>query len=334
MKTNTLRNIVVGLWIIFIIWAVISLFLSKDKVAQEVWEIQNNERVTIWYSALRISLPVFVAQEQWYFTEAWLDVELERYDTAQPLMGALVWGNIDMAWYTALPITYNMMLRSETDLLFLSAMIEDQDHRISYLIVPDDAPENFSIQDLQWKKIGILPTVAYKAWIEQILLANNLNPQEDVELVQIAPALSPSALETWQVDALFTNDPAATTVIEQWIWRLLSDEVLVPSILWEPFVFGSFNIREDYANDNPIIVKKVNDALDQAITFINENPQQSKLLMTSYLQESQQPYVSSYPDARYLPSNEVSDELFQTIATQYVDIGIIQESIDLTGLTL
>jgi len=50
--------------------------------------------------------------------------------------------------------------------------------------------------------------------MEEILKNNNIS-LDDVELVQIAPALSPSALESGQVDALFTNDPAATTVLEK-----------------------------------------------------------------------------------------------------------------------
>jgi len=159
-------------------------------------DIAKQENITIWYSALRISLPIFVAQENGFFEEENLRVNLERFDTAQPLMWALVADNIDMAGYTALPITYNMMLRSKTDLYFVTSMLEDQTHRISYLIIPKDAPKDFSISDLKWKKIGILPTVAYKARIIEILKKNGLNPEEDVEIVQIAPVMSPSALET------------------------------------------------------------------------------------------------------------------------------------------
>ncbi|PCI25439.1 hypothetical protein COB57_01830 [Candidatus Peregrinibacteria bacterium] len=291
----------------------------------------TQEEVTIGYSALRISLPIFVAQEQGYFLEEGLNVQLERYDTAQPLMAALIAGNIDMAGYTALPITFNMMLRSQEELYFVTTMLEDQKHRISYLIVPKDTPESFSIADLKGKKIGILPTIAYKAWIEQILKANNVD-LADVELVQIAPNLSPAALESGQIDALFTNDPAATTVLQQGIGRLYSEEVQVPKVLGEPFIFGAFNIRKDYADKNIEATQKTTRAINKAISFIKENPLESKEMMKEYLHESQQEFVKFYPDALYQISSEVSPESLQDIADKYLEIGIISNKLEVKHL--
>lgn len=290
------------------------------------------EKVEIGYSALRISLPVFVAQERGYFEEVGLDVELTRFDTAQPLMSALVAGTVDIAGYTALPITYNAMLRSEKDLYFLSAMIEDQDHRISYIVVPNDTPTNFSISDLKGKKIGILPTVAYQAWIAEILKANNIDPEKDVEIVQIAPALSPSALESGQVDALFTNDPAATTAIQTGVGRVLSNNVEVPQSLGEPFLFGSFNVEKEYADLNPEIMNKLTLAMNKAIDFVNQNPQEAKELMIPYVHESQKDFVQFYPNALYQKIGEATEVSFQAVADQYLNIGIIPESLDLLGL--
>ena len=293
---------------------------------------QKNE-IVIGYSALRISLPVFVAQEKGYFSDEGLHVKLERFDTAQPLMNSLVAGNVQVAGYTALPITYNAMIRSKTNLYFITAMIEDQQHRISYLIVPKDTPETFTISNLRGKKIGILPTVAYRAWIEEILRKNNVNPSE-IEIVQIAPALSPSALQSGQVDALFTNDPAATTVLRQGIGKLLSNEVEVPKYLGEPFLFGSFNIRKDFADANPEITKRIIRALDKAVEFVNKNPAEAKQMMKKYLHESQQPYVDFYPDALYQPTYEVNPKDFQKVADQYLNIGIINKPLKVGNLII
>ncbi len=294
---------------------------------------EHNMRVTVGYSALRISLPIFVAKEKGFFDAEGLDVVLERFDTAQPLMNSLVAGNISVAGYTALPITYNAMLRSKTDLYFVTSMLEDQRHRISYLIVPSDTPRDFAISDLRGKKIGILPTIAYKKWIEEILRKNNINPIE-AEIIQVAPALSPSALESKQVDALFTNDPSATTVLQRGIGRLLSKEVEVPKYLGEPFLFGSFNIRKDFADEYPEITKKIISAMDKAVVFVNENPAEAKEMMKKYLHESQQPFVEFYPEALYQSTTEVNARDFQNIANQYFEIGIIQEPLDVGDLVV
>jgi len=324
------NKIIISIILALIVIGAIFL-IQKGKTGDNEKANKNLDNVTIGYSALRISLPVFVAEEKGFFKDEGLKVDLKRYDTAQPLMASLIAGNINIAGYTALPITYNMMLRSKTDLYFSTSMIEDQKHRISYLIVPKDTKKDFKISDLKGKKIGILPTIAYKAWMEQILLKNNIKI-EDVELVQINPALSPTALKSGQVDALFTNDPAATTVLQQGIGRLLSDEVEVPKYLGEPFVFGSFNIRKDFADKNPKITKKVLSAIDKAVDFVNKNPDESKELMKKYLHESQAPFVKFYPNALYLNSSESTEKMYQDISEQYLKIGIIKKKLDLKGL--
>ena len=319
--------------IILAVVLIIVFWLVKSPLFKTTKEGTGNNNIIIGYSALRISLPVFVAQEKGYFQQEGLNVTLERFDTAQPLMNSLVAGNIQVGGYTALPITYNAMLRSKTDLYFVTAMIEDQNHRISYFIVPKDAPDNLTIADFKGKKIGILPTVAYRAWLEEILRKNGVDPTE-VEIVQIAPALSPSALESGQVDALFTNDPAATTVIQKGIGRLISQEVEVPKYLGEPFLFGSFNIRKDFADANPDIVAKIVRALDRAVEFVNNNPTAAKQMMKKYLHESQQPFVEFYPDALYQTTTEVKADEFQSIADKYLEIGIIKTPLKVKNLVI
>jgi NitT/TauT family transport system substrate-binding protein len=314
------------------ILALILAFVLFNRISNK--EVTNTEleKVEIGYSALRISLPVFVAQEKGYFEEEGLDVDLTRFDTAQPLMSALVAGTVDIAGYTALPITYNAMLRSQTDLYFLSSMVEDQDHRISYIIVPEDTPSDFTIADLKGKKIGILPTIAYQSWIAEILKANNLDPEKDVEIIQIAPALSPSALASGQVDALFTNDPAATTAIQTGVGRVLSDNVEVPQYLGDPFIFGSFNIQKEYADNNPETLEKLTKAMNKAIDFVNQNPEEAKSLMIPYVHESQKDFVQFYPNALYQKIGEVTEADFQSVADQYLEIGIIKEELALKNL--
>jgi NitT/TauT family transport system substrate-binding protein len=306
------KNVLVVVGIIII--AVVGFFVfQKPKPIEEV---------TIGYSALRISLPVFVAQDRGFFAEEGLNVKLERFDTAQPLMQSLVAGNIQAGGYTALPITYTAMLRGKTDLYFATSMLEDQNHRISYLIIPKDSIENFSYANLKGKKIGILPTVAYKVWLEE-LLKNKGVDIKTVEIVQLDPSLQATALQSKQVDALFTGDPVGTTVLQKGIGRLISSEVELPKIFGEPFVFGSFNIRKDFADKNPSVTKKLISALDKAVEYVNTNPTESKQILKNYLSETQKPFVDFYPNALYQESTEVNSKVLQEITNKYRQLNII-----------
>lgn len=294
--------------------------------------------IDIGYSRLRISLPVFVAQEKGLFEKHGISANLLVYDTAQPMMQALVEGKIDVAGYSALIITYGAMARSGKQLYFLTTMVEDQGHRISYLLRPKPldgvAPEINKISDLKGKTIGILPTTAYKAWIGMILKANGLDPEKDVVIQPVAPEQQPQTLKNGGVHALFTNDPAATSVIALGIGELISNEVEVPKYLGEPFPFGSFNVSKDWGDKHPREFKALTAALDEAVAFTNQNPAEAKEIMRKYLPEKFQSHVSLYPDAKYLSTTDSKSKDFTDAADQYLSAGIIDKAVYLTDLII
>ncbi len=314
-------------------WLIILVILAIGIIVFSTKDQTTDNSVTIGYSALRISLPVFVAQEKGYFKEEGLNIKLERFDTAQPLIDALVTGSIEAGGYTALPIAYSAMLRSKTPLLFTTALLEDKDHRLSYLIVPNKTPGDFTIKNLTKKKVGIRPTAAYKAWFTEILKHYAIDPY-NVEVTPIDPSLELTALQSGQVDALFTNDPVATTVIQKGVGRLLSGDIETIETFGSPFLFGSFNIRKDFAIAHPETANKIAHALDRAIIFITDHQAESKQLLTQYLAPTQAPFVSFYPDSLYQTSLSTDRVQFQHTTDTYYDLGLIPEHINTQELIL
>ncbi|NOY90303.1 MAG: ABC transporter substrate-binding protein [Deltaproteobacteria bacterium] len=291
----------------------------------------------IGYSRLRISLPVFVAQERGIFARHGIHAELQMYDTAQPLMQALVEGRVDVAGYTALPIAFNGMLRSGTPLYFLTAMVEDDAHPISYLLrrkAPDGAaPTLRRVEDLRGRRVGILPTVAYRAWLRAILTAHHV-PIESVVVQPIAPLMQAEALAAGGVDALFTNDPAATAALASGTAERLTTGAEVPRVMGSPFLFGSFNVRKRWGDARPGTLERLRAALDEAVVFVNAHPEQARQAMAPYLPERFRTQVSSYPDARYLTSEELTESALQAQAAGALEHGIMPRALDLGGLVL
>jgi len=327
MKSMKRNCFLIGGFIIGVLFISGCVFIDKENSKTE----RKETDITIGYCALRISMPIFAAYENGYFDEEGLNVKLERFETAQPLMEALVSGSINIAGYSALPITFNCMLKSNKELYFATALMEDQDYPISYLLVPVDAPKKIKISDFKGKEIGILPTVAYRIWLEVILKENGLNP-EDCEIVPVAPLVQSDALLAGEIDVLFTNDPIATTAIREGIARKITDDTLVPRYLGEPFIFGSFNIDKTFADKNPEIIQKVVRALDKAVQFVNENPDKAKQTMKNFLFGQQKDYVDFYPDAYYKKTTEVTGEDLQKIADQYHEMGIIPDKLKVMEL--
>ena len=251
-------------------------------------------------------------------------------------MDAIVSGKIDLGGFCALPITFGAMARSKTDLLFLGGMYEDDAHKISVILIKKDNDTIKSVKDLKGKKIGILPTRAYEAWLQGILVYNGID-LNDVIIRQIKPLFQGDALDKGSVDALFTNDPAATIIEAEGIGKELTKEALVPqSTGLSPFYFGSFNVRKDFATNNPGIVKKVSLALDKASKFINANQALAKDILAKekegYFPETFRSIVKGFPNSSFKSSNEVSNKDLNKIKNFYFKEKILPVNINVQGL--
>lgn len=329
MKTRSSR--VVSVVIILILLIILTSGCQENAKPTHAYTGNTNapEKVKIGYSLLRISLPIFVAEEKGIFKKNGLKVDLEEFDTAQTLMDALIGGKIDVGGYTAFPITFSAQLRSKKDLYYATAMMEDDKHPISMFVVKKDSPIS-SIKDLKGKRIGILPTLAYKVWLETILKENGISPEE-VTIKQISPAMTPFALQSGVVDAMFTNDPAVTATLHQGIGKLLYKGAIVPRYWGEPFPFGSFNMTKDFVKKDPQTAKKIVESLDEAIDYINSNQLEAKKMMAKFLPDDQKSFVENYPDALYIKSTEFTPSKLMKVVDLYRKQGIINGSIDLTN---
>jgi NitT/TauT family transport system substrate-binding protein len=267
----------------------------------------------VGYPKLRIALPVFIAKENGFFEANGLNVTLEPFDTAQPMMDALVSGALDVGGYCALPITFSAMARSKTPLLFISSMMEDDQHPISLLLVKKGSPIT-SIKDLAGRRIGILPTRAYEVWLQKVLAANGVDPT-GVIIQQIAPPQQASALESGSVDALFSNDPATTATEAKGIGVILMPgKALVPETTgFKPFYFGSFNVTKAYAEKNPDVIRRLSLALDQAIEFLEKNPDNAKKAMRNYLPPEQMGLIDKFPPSLYRKTNATKQQQLDDI---------------------
>lgn len=287
-------------------------------------------KLEIGYPALRIALPVFVAQEQGMFRRHGLEVSLKRFETAQPMIDALAAGQLQVAGYAALPISYAAQARSQVPFLYLTEMLEDEGHPFSFLLVGKDS-QVARLADLAGKRVGILPTLAYRVWLEELLEKEGV---KGVRIENVAPPLQGQALATGQVAALFTNDPVATTLLRKGGAKLLGDGAPIPSLMGSPFLFGSFNVRRDYAERNPEVVRRLQAALDEAVTFVMQNPREAKKAMAPYVAPEQREFVEFYADGLYRATAETKEEDFQAMSRRYAEQGILKAPLDLAGLVV
>ncbi|WP_338430897.1 ABC transporter substrate-binding protein [Synechococcus elongatus] len=308
---------------------------SKSKSSLEQSQTAALTAVPIGYSRLSISLPVFIAQDKGFFKKNGIKAELQQYDDGGLLGQALAEGKIDVGGYSASPILFNGSLRTGRQFFYVTTQVEDDQHRVSYLLrpktPPGQQPEIKTIADLKGKRVGILPTAAYKLTLEALLRQNQVDPKT-VIIQQVEPSLQPQLLKSGGIDALYTVTPPGVAAIATGAGELIGNNSPAPELFGKPFPFSQFVISKEWANKNPDLTKRLVKSLDEAINYINANPTEAKESYRNYLAEVHHKFIDQYPQPKYLTSyDNKKDEILIKIADEYLKVGITPKKIDLSN---
>jgi ABC-type nitrate/sulfonate/bicarbonate transport system substrate-binding protein len=258
--------------------------------------------VVLGVSKLRISQPVFLAAQRGLFARHGLDVELRVYDTAQPLADDVMRGALDAGGYVAYPIVFLASQHATRPPRAATSLVEDRDHRLSYVLARPGAGLRFP-RDAGGRTIGILPTVAYRRWLEAILRAAGVDPAR-VVVVPVQPALQAQTLAEGGVDLMFTNDPMATAMLAGGLAEIVDDGPPCATRLGEPFAFGTFLVSGALAADRPDDAARLIAAIDEAILIMRAEPGAGPAAMAGVLRPEGRGVVDRYPPSRYLTSSE------------------------------
>lgn len=260
------------------------------------------DEVTLGVSALRISLPVFVAMERGIFARHGLRVKLRSYPTAQPMIDDVVLGRLDVGGFAAWPIVFLASARATEALRVAGAVEEDGTHRLSYVLAKRGSGLHFP-NDLARRRIGVLPTVAYRRWLSAIAASAGIAPDQ-WNIVPVEPAMQAQALQGGAVDMLFTGDPMATAMLQRGLAEVADDGPPCARRIADPFSFGTVAYSGSFAQRAPAVARRVAEALDEAIALTRSNPAGARAAMRRYLRADEQPWVDHYPDTRYVTSGD------------------------------
>lgn len=297
--------------------------------------MRNNKKkldIEIGYTNLLISLPIFIAHQNGIFERYGLNVELKEYDSAEKMISALNNGEIDVCGYCALPVTFNSMSNNQQRILYLGGVFEDNEHQISLLLIKKRKKIN-SFHELSNKKIGIFPTKAYEVWIYRVLQFYGVN-RDNINIINLSNKYDDlkKQIETEDFSAIFINSSIAT----EWLFNLFEyqkfePKALIPSVTdFNPFYFGSFNIREDYAFEYPEIVRKISLSLDRSIEIISESSYSVKEALHTFLPELRMPSVKYFP--LFKKTNDVKNLELERLKSYYFNQGVFKNGIEINSL--
>ncbi len=298
---------------------------------------------TSGYSARGVSLPLFVAHRTGLFADHGLRVKMKGYPTAHPLVEDIIDEGVPCGGFVAFPIALHRHVRARP-LHYACAVAEDLDNPISFLLVRRGSGIR-SIEDLAGRRVGVLPTKAYREWLKVLLAraglgyhqvkldktckcmetcaASKVPIERMVSVHDVLPHETAAALRSGRIDAIFTNDPGVTDAVRSGVADIFGERPILPSLLGSPFLVGSFVFDSDFVADRPDEARSIVAALDDGVRFCQQDPAEARRLAATYLPPSCADLRDGLGRPVFLTSREVDAARLQATMDLLADGGMI-----------
>ena len=283
--------------------------------------------VKIGYLPIMASLPLYVAQENNYFTEQGVQIETIQLQSSNQLVDALVRGDIDIVVESsAVPALIAETIDSGKIKIFSASDITPQTPFDS-LIVKQNSILN-SLEDLEGKKIGVFPGSTATNLLKKFLSDNNIDISK-IEFIQIVPPNQLPALYEGSIDVLHAYEPTTAIALQSGNAKKLYSSIYAEQLNHNPQ--GVALISAKFISDNPQLAKKTIIAFNQASDFISQNDAETREVVVKYVKVDKN--VADNVVFLYMSrSDTINEEALQSYADMLYDIGEMENKIDVSTL--
>lgn len=236
--------------------------------------------VRVGYLPLVVNLPLFTAIEEGYFEKHGIQIEAVEAQSPNHIVEAILSGNLDGAGVLAYPIIFAAEEKAPGELLLFATGDETMEEFVSSILVTNDSNIQ-KPEDLKGKKIGVYTGLVQVIFLKSIMKGMGLNPERDMEIVQIEPRLQLQGLIAGQYEALSTVEPFPTIAHEKGIARVLIENPRVKYIQ-NPFPSVATVVSHDFVRNHPDATQAYVSAIDDAIELIQKNPKKAKKYLQKY----------------------------------------------------
>lgn len=235
--------------------------------------------------------PLYVADDQGYFEDEDINVEIVELESGQAGVSAVVSGTAqfadigldDLSVLTAegedsLVMAYNLVNRVTLTLVMDSEVAAD-------LGVSRDSPIEERFAALEGLTLGVTsPGAATDKYMRYYLREAGLDPDRDANIVAIGGGGSLlAALESGQIDAYQLSPPTPYIAEAEGFGTILIDGPEGDVPLFSDFAYTGFATNQDWAEENPESVEAFMTALSRGMDYVIENPEDAAEIVQGYL---------------------------------------------------
>ena len=230
------------------------------------------EEIFVGINSTIKSTPFIVADKLGFFDKHRLRIKTLVYPSGVKAAEALFQGKINIATGPEFVAVNHSPKRSDFQILGVIDLISDNN-----CIVARKDHGIRSIPDLRNRKIGIKEGSSSVYWLKRLLLHHNL-AMEDIERVDVSPPEMAQQLSAGSIDAVITWYPHVYRCRQA-----LGENAYYETAQLGQDIFWILYARKEWVSRHPSAVARVLKSLDDAIAFINTDPDGTKELVGKYL---------------------------------------------------
>lgn len=286
--------------------------------------------VKIGYQPTEIYRHFFVAIDKGLFMEEGLDIEPVQFASANLMAEALIAGRIDGTATSAFPVIFSIEQNSPHQFkIYLVNAITENEYP-DYILVKRDS-NIAQLSDLKGKKIGTYPGSTILSYTK-IILGHFMDPTKDITIIQLNPGIQLQALESEQVDALFTLEPNASIGMSRGIARVLEEAPLAKYVM-NPLPGSSSTFSSKFVREHPKEAEKVKNAMFKAIDFIRDkrNIDEVKISIAKWTPIELE-IIDRLGPLKYWKLNEIDRKAVQRLADLLYEKEVLENKVDTSNL--
>ena len=296
-----------------------------------------DEKIVLAYLPNLHGLPLYVALAEKMFEKEGLSVEAVRFENSNQIIDALISGRADAApsgGASGAATLSNARFPDRMKVIGLQGSDEKQGAIDDALIVKIGSPiKRFS--DLKGKKLGTLPGIQFRTMTRMVAKANGINPDTELELVEIALGLQVQAVVSGSVDAVFTVEPIGAIAAASHQVQIAEDNPCSKYIV-DPFFAGAGLITTKFLTEHPVEAKKLIKVMDKAVDMVQSDFNGHRKYLVGYTAITPDTVQSVRP-MFYVGSGSI-DGVFLSKYQKAVDIfftdGIVKGPLDVSKMMI
>jgi ABC-type nitrate/sulfonate/bicarbonate transport system substrate-binding protein len=211
---------------------------------------------------------VYIALDKQFFAQNGLNVTIKDFDVGARAVDAVLSDELNIAGTAETPLVREAFEQQPISTIACANKIKD----FFFLVGRRDRGIE-TITDLAGKRIGVPSQTIGDFYISRFLELHGLNTSR-VTVVNVPPAQALEAIMNGSVDAIANNQPYIEAIINQLgtnavSWNIQTDQPL----------FGIFVGKNDWISQNPELIRRFLNSIEQANEYIVNHPAEAKSVL-------------------------------------------------------